>query len=352
MHQLGIGVTGINPAETHGTTRNPYNTNYPAGGSSCGSAAAVASGLCPIALGTDGGGSIRIPSAVCGIVGAKNTFTRISSTGFPPGCATVFNCGPLCATVQDICIAYGFLAGPDQNCELGLDQPPPTLSMDRLKEGITIGVHWDYFNDCDEEIRGACKNAIDYLVENFHARVVDITIGEIHQSVSAHTITILTEMYAYAQDKLDLHHDEINGDTEALLRIAKRLTSDDYFRAQQQRTRAMNIFKDIFKKVDCIITPSVGAFQPKLDEEILKYGLIDVKVTSDIMKFALLGNFTGHPSVTVPVGYGEENNLPIGLLVQTAWWEEELMYKIANALSGCISLRRPEVYFDLIKGQD
>ncbi len=111
MHEIGIGVTGLNPH--HGTTRNPYNPAHFTGGSSSGSATAVAAGLCPVAIGADGGGSIRIPSAFCGVVGIKATYARISEFGAAPLCWSVAHLGPIGATAEDVALAYTIIAGAD-----------------------------------------------------------------------------------------------------------------------------------------------------------------------------------------------------------------------------------------------
>ncbi len=128
MHEIGIGVTGLNLH--HGTPRNPYNPDHYTGGSSSGSAAAVAAGLCPVAISADGGGSIRIPSSFCGLVGLKPTFGRISEFGAAPLCWSLAHLGAIAATATDAALAYGVLAGPDPQDANSLHQPSPTFRME------------------------------------------------------------------------------------------------------------------------------------------------------------------------------------------------------------------------------
>lgn len=350
MHQLGVGITGINPSSLHGTCRNPYNTKYPPGGSSSGPAAAVAAGLCPISLGADGGGSIRIPSSVNGIVGAKASFGRISGTGFHRNCDTVSHAGALCATTRDNAITYGFLAGRDVEYTPGLVQPPPHLTAFENKDltGVKIGIDWNLFNDTEEEISEKCKLCVTYLVEKCGAKLVEISIPEMQESARAHVVTTLTEMYTYSMEIYHRYHDEINTDTEMNLGLGSTFTSYEYFLAQKQRTRAMKILKRLFKSVDCIITPTCGDFMPLLNEDILKYGFNNLKHLTAIIRFCVLGNLAGHPSISVPVGYSENENLPIGLLIQTAWWKEDMMFRIAHATEGFCPLRKPQVYYDVL----
>ena len=132
MHEIGINVTGLNPH--HGTTRNPYNTNHFTGGSSSGSATAVAAGLVPVAIGADGGGSIRIPASFCGVFGLKSTFGRVSEFGAAPLCWSVAHLGPIAGTATDTALAYAVMAGPDLRDPNSLHQPLPTLeNWDQLK---------------------------------------------------------------------------------------------------------------------------------------------------------------------------------------------------------------------------
>ena len=123
MHEIGIGVTGFNAH--HGTARNPYNVEHYTGGSSSGPAAAVAAGLCPVALGADGGGSIRIPAAFCGVVGLKPTFGRVSEYGAAPLTWSMAHIGPLGATTADAAMMYAAIAGPDPKDKMSWHQPPP-----------------------------------------------------------------------------------------------------------------------------------------------------------------------------------------------------------------------------------
>lgn len=128
MHEIGIGTTGLNPH--HGPARNPYDLGRCTGGSSSGSAAAVAAGLCPVALGADGGGSVRLPAALCGVFGLKPTFGRVSESGAAPLCWSVAHIGPLAATAHDAALVQALIAGPDPR-DPPLAPPTPTLSLTR-----------------------------------------------------------------------------------------------------------------------------------------------------------------------------------------------------------------------------
>ena len=163
MHEIGIGVTGMNPH--FGAVRNPYDTRCMTGGSSSGSGAAVAAGLCPIAIGADGGGSIRIPAALCGVVGLKATFGRISEFGAAPLCWSVGHVGPIGLNMADVALAYQAMAGPDNADPQSRFQPPvrPWHGRPSSLEGLRIGVDWPYLKTASPEVVEACADAIQLL---------------------------------------------------------------------------------------------------------------------------------------------------------------------------------------------
>ena len=157
MHEIGINVTGLNPH--YGTTRNPYNPNHFTGGSSSGSATAVASGLAPVAIGADGGGSIRIPSSFCGLVGLKATFARVSEYGAAPLDWSVAHIGPLAGSATDAALTYAVIAGPDPKDPTSLHQPLPSLEGwdNKNLKGLKLGIYWPWFRHADAETVAACE---------------------------------------------------------------------------------------------------------------------------------------------------------------------------------------------------
>ncbi|KAL9968688.1 hypothetical protein ACROYT_G020806 [Oculina patagonica] len=352
MHELGIGTTGNNPNRLHGTPRNPYNVNYYTGGSSSGSAVAVAAGLCPVALGTDGGGSVRIPAAACGIVGIKASCGRISTSGEVPLAHTVSYTGPLCATVRDAALVYAFLAGEDQDDPKTLGQPGVTLegfeNISSLK-GITVGVDWKYFKDCDADVHKQCEKAVKYL-KGKGASVVAIQIPEMQETYSAHGITILSEMATATEEEFYKYYNEMNAETTSSLSLARMVTARDYFQAMKQRTRAMTFLKAIFEEegVDCILTPGLATKVPEIPEDALEYGEGNLQRTTQLMRYMGLGNFTGIPGMTLPVGY-DDKGLPIALQVMSSWWNEHVMLRVAHTVEGFVSKKKPQVHYNLLE---
>ena len=224
MHEIGISTTGLNPH--HGTPGNPYGVDRYTGGSSGGSAAVVASGLCPLAIGADGGGSIRIPASYCGVIGLKPTYGRVSEYGAVPLDWSVAHIGPLAATVHDAALGYAAMAGPDPCDPNSLSQPQVTIDgWDRSDlTGLSLGVYRPWFEHATKDVVGVCTTALDRLRER-GAVVKEITIGDLDAVRIAHSVTILCEMAS----GLERYHAEFgrkyDRNTRILLTIARELTA-------------------------------------------------------------------------------------------------------------------------------
>ena len=189
MHELGMDTTNLNP--NFGTPLNPYSSNYYCGGSSGGSAYAVAAGLMPFTLGHDGGGSVRIPSAYCGLFGLKTSHGRVSyrptsnlakSTGVP---------GPLAANMVDLELVYRVMAQPDAGESDSSLFTAPTFVNRSSRERKVLGVYKTWFERADEPVKKACQQALDYLTQKCGYEVVDISIPLIHVSSQPTTPTCI-----------------------------------------------------------------------------------------------------------------------------------------------------------------
>ena len=259
MHEIGIGVTGLNAH--HGTTRNPYNTDHYTGGSSSGSATAVASGLVPVAIGADGGGSIRTPSAFCGLVGLMSTFGRVSEYGAMPIDWSVAHIGPIAGSATDAALTYALIAGSDPADPFTMHQPDPSLKgWNNLNlKGVKIGVYWEWFRHADSEVVAACENMLS-LYESMGCEIREVTIPNLEANRGAHLVTITSEM-AQAMDSMydtPQRFKEHGLDVRINLALARQLKSTDYLLAQRVRTRMMRHFHEAFHQVDMVITPTTA----------------------------------------------------------------------------------------------
>jgi len=346
MHEFGMGVTGLNPH--HGSARNPYNPRHATGGSSSGSAAAVGSGLCPVAIGADGGGSVRIPSAFCGVVGLKPTFGRVSEHGAAPVCWSLAHIGPIGAGVADAAAAYLAIAGPDPLDQNSLGQPALAglrTGNGRL-DGVRLGVFSPWFDDADPEVAAACRNVLDILTAA-GAIVMEIAIPELSLVRSVHLVTIVSEMATAHQEYYRAHRKDYGLDVRMNLALARRLTGRDYVHAQRLRTRLNGYFYDALEQVEAIVTPTTGCTAPPLPEDALATGDSNLTQATRIMLYAQAGNLTGLPAISFPSGY-DNAGLPIGFQAMGRPWREDLLFRLAAVAEQSVVRQVPTVWFDLI----
>ena len=346
MHEFGTGSLGSNPHPPQLTGRNPYDPRCYAGGSSMGSAISVAAGFCPIAIGTDGGGSIRIPAALCGTVGLKPTYGIVDSLGCIPDTFTVTVAGPLSSSVLDTAIAMDIISQVT-------DGNKNVVSLKGLGntrvDGIKVGVFWDHFNHAENEVSLKCRAALSCL-QDLGAELVDIEIPEMEDSRIALTVSIFSEFASSLGLDLDSHYSDVNLETHLLVGVASNLSATDYVNSQKQRTRAMAILKSIFKKVDIIATPAVACPAPVICPEAIETGIADGNNSAKLMRFSFLGNLTGIPGLVLPVGYTDAD-LPVGLQLMGPWNQEDMLLRAGWALeqSGHFPAQKPKVFYDILR---
>jgi Asp-tRNA(Asn)/Glu-tRNA(Gln) amidotransferase A subunit family amidase len=346
MHEIGINVTGLNPH--HGTARNPYNVDHYTGGSSSGSAAAVAAGLVPVAIGADGGGSIRIPASFCGIFGIKSTFGRVSELGAAPLCWSVAHVGPLAATATDMALAYGVMAGPDLRDPNSLHQPLPTLKgWDKADlRGVKLGVYREWFMHADMEVVNACTAMLEKLKE-MGAELVEVTIPDLELNRIAHTITIVSEMVQAMSYTYPKHHREHGLDVRINLALGRAFNAGDYLLAQRARTRIIRNFMNALKDVDMILTPTTAIASPEIKPGALPEGDSDLSVTVEIMRFVTAGNLTGLPAISFPVGYTTKG-LPVGMQAIGRPWQENALLRLAVNAEQMVERKEPQVHYKIL----
>ncbi len=349
MHEIGLGVTGLNVH--HGTPRNPYDPSRYPGGSSSGSAVAVAAGLCPLALGADGGGSIRIPAAFCGLVGLKTTFGRVSSAGKPPLAWTVGSLGPMAATVRDAALGYAVLAGPDSHDPHTLRQPPVSLEgLERpdLKD-LILGVCWPWFEHADPSVVAACRELLSGL-EATGARLVEVNVPGLEAARVAHAITIAGEMSAALAFRRRRHGRKLGAEIRFNLALADTFTARDYLKAQRVRARFDEDLGEALARVDVVVSPATACVAPPVRAAALAMGESDLGLLTRIMRFAFPANLAGLPAVTLPAGY-DSTGLPIGFQAMGRPWREDILLRIARVAEGLAPRCRGAVYYDLINNR-
>uniref|UniRef100_A0ACD5WB14 Uncharacterized protein n=1 Tax=Avena sativa TaxID=4498 RepID=A0ACD5WB14_AVESA len=352
MHELGAGTSGINPH--HGSTRNPYDTGRVSGGSSGGSAAAVCAGLCPVALGADGGGSVRMPAALCGVVGFKPTVGRLSNSGLLPLNWTVGMPGILAATVEDALVAYAAMVDQSRPShsqpKLNLPLLPSTRSMPNIR--LARSAKW--FEDSSEDIRRCCDKALQTLRAQYGWETVEVTVPEVEEMRLAHYVTMGSECSASVAKYVEkLDRCEIGWDVRIALSAYGSFSSRAYLNAQRIRSRQMYFHEKIFETADAIVTPMTGVTVYPLQDDALSTGELDYINAAALARYSIAGNFLGLPAITVTAGY-DKGGLPVGIQFIGRPWSEATLLHLAYAMQEACSkdCRKPMVHYDLLKREE
>lgn len=342
MHEIGIAPNGANPHT--GRVANPYNLQHDPGGSSGGSAAAVAAGIVPVAIGADGGGSIRIPASLCGVVGLKPTFGRVSEAGAAPLDWSVAHLGPLGASVEDVALVYAVIAGPDPAEPLTLQQPPVSLAGWDTPDldGVRLGIYPEWFRHASRAVVEINEQMVAEF-EKAGATVVEVTIPGLDAMRVAHAVTILSEMAAAMKNHPE-HWGEFAASTRLSLTLGGVMTSADYLQAQRVRTRALQTFAGVFQEVDVILTPATALAAPRVPAQAVGDDWSDLGTDVELMRYAFPANLTGLPAISFPVGYTPEG-LPVGMQAMGRHWEEALLLRVAYNAELRLVRRQPPVYF-------
>ncbi|XP_068640675.1 fatty acid amide hydrolase isoform X1 [Aristolochia californica] len=376
MHELGLGTTGNNP--NYGTTRNPHAVDRYTGGSSSGPAAIVAAGVCSAAIGTDGGGSIRIPSSLCGVVGFKTTYGRTWMKGALCDCGTVEVVGPIASSVEDVMLVYAAMLGSSSADRISLNPAPPRLpclaSSENLKilSSLRLGKYTEWFNNVySTEISSKCEDILHKVTGTYGSQVIEIALPELQEMQNAHILSIGSESLAALNPEIKNGRlAELTHDTRTNLAIFRSFSAAEYVTAQCIRRRIMYYHMEAFKKVDVIVTPTTGCqigssyfsfiifflfldnsmTAPVIPPSALNIGESNLEVSGYLMRFILAGNLLGLPAINVPVGY-DKNGLPIGLQLIGRPWGEATILRLASAVEELSAeLRnRPSTFYDILK---
>lgn len=332
MHELGLDTTNNNP--NHGTPLNPHNPQYYTGGSSGGSAYAVASGLIPIAHGADGGGSIRIPASYCGLYGLKPSHGRISISPTLSLASSNGVHGPIASSMQDLELAYRLLATPDpQNPSSALFTPPSPSSASTSTSGGKkfLGICKPWFESADPSVLSACEAAIaHYTSPTCGYETLPITLPHLHAGQLAHAMTILSEISGGLPSPPPA---TLTASNKLLLSVGARTPANNLLLAQKLRSLLMSHLAHLFQQYPglLIVTPTTpnAGWRISGGEADLSRGVSDANMSLRSMRYVWLANFTGCPAITIPVGMvngdgrGEEGKVPVGLMAMGEWGNEE-----------------------------
>jgi aspartyl-tRNA(Asn)/glutamyl-tRNA(Gln) amidotransferase subunit A len=330
MHELAYGITSSNPH--FGAVRNPWDPERIPGGSSGGSGAAVAAGMVFMAMGSDTGGSIRIPASFCGAVGLKPTFGRVSRYGVMPLDFSLDHVGPLTRSVRDAALTLQVLAGPDprddtsSSLPLASYLPPRKISI----KGVRIG--WPenfYFEHVNREIALSVKLMAD-LAENLGARIVPVRIPDAAAINAIARVILLAEASALMEPFLK-QRENFGPDVLALLDQGRLLSATDYVNAQRLRRIEQRKFQQLWNQVDCLFTPTTPIAAPKIGQATVQIGdeVEDVRLASTRLVRGI--SALGLPALSVFCAFNREG-LPFGLQIVGKPFDEATILRVGAAL--------------------
>lgn len=314
-------------------TRNPWDLGRMPGGSSGGSAAAVGAGLVPAALGTDTAGSVREPAALCGLVGLKPTFGRVSCCGVLPLAWSLDTVGPLTATVEDCRILFSVLDGPDPAYRSTASRTAAVAPPLPGPAGLRVGVVRELLAPLQREVEDPLHALLDRLAAA-GADVREVSIGDVDELIAVTFVILGAEALSYHRAWLGRHPERYAPDVLAYLRLAERYSAADYVDAQRLRTTFRDRVDGLLAGVDVLVSPAQMVLAPSLTEETVRFpggqeASRDLTLIRPLAPFSL----SGHPAVALPVARTGPG-LPVGVqLVGAAFRDEELL-DAAAAVAG------------------
>lgn len=344
LHEFAFGIRSNNPVA--GQTRNPWDPSRIPGGSSGGSGAALALDLCQAALGSDTGGSVRLPAAFNGVSGLRPTVGRVPSLGCLPVSPTQDAIGPMARSVADVARVFAVIAGEHAEDPTSVAAPLENF-LPRLGDGIAgvrVGLPRNhYFDGCDPEIDAAVREAARVL-ESLGAVLHEVEVpgaGEAHEHA---TVVIFSDACELHGARLREHPELFDEQVLARMRTGLGYTSVDYARALRARERWRHALAGVFAEVDLLLSPTVHTRVPPIEED---RSLLEA--TRDATRNTYAGAFAQLPGLSVPCGFTSDG-LPVGLQLEARWWHEPLLLRAGHAYQQVTDwhLRRPPM---LVQGR-
>jgi aspartyl-tRNA(Asn)/glutamyl-tRNA(Gln) amidotransferase subunit A len=327
--QFAYGASGIN--NDHGTPHNPWHAVlHNPGGSSSGSAVAVASGLVPFALGTDTGGSVRVPAALCGIVGLKTTVGRVSRAGVYPLCWTLDSVGPLTRTVEDAALVFQAMQGEDAEdaSTLGVAPLDTLRSLKRGARGLRVAfAETTFFDDLDPEVEKAVRDA-GKVFQSLGAKVTSIEVPEAAAAWAEkhRSLLIPAEACVWNGEFLDKHLDELDPVIGPRMLTGRTLSAPDYFLMLKHYAELRRSLEATLRDVDVLLTPATMVPARPVAEIEKRYMDFNWKYHRN----AGIGNILDLCAVSLPCGFSS-GGLPIGLQIYAKPFREDVALRAAYA---------------------
>jgi aspartyl-tRNA(Asn)/glutamyl-tRNA(Gln) amidotransferase subunit A len=324
MHEWAFGVTNVNPH--FGACHNPWRLDRIPGGSSGGAGAALAAGLCLGAIGSDTGGSIRIPASLCGVVGLKPTYGRVSTRGVVPLSWNLDHAGPMARRVRDTAMLLQAIAGYDSADPYSID----VASDDYLAHlgdsvrGWRVALARDeWFGDADREVIGAVGAAAG-VFERLGAEVHEVTIPQAREAAQLNLVILTGDAATFHRERLRARPQDFGEDVRARLQRADTFSAIDYASARRAQQLFRHWFESFFDQYDVLLTPTTPITAP------LREGADAVEAAKALTRFTAPFNLAGLPALSLPCGFSQEG-LPIGLQIVGRPWAEATVLRAGHA---------------------
>ncbi|MDQ3068531.1 MAG: amidase [Acidobacteriota bacterium] len=315
LHEFAFGTTSEDSA--FGAVRHPLDRDRMAGGSSGGSAAAVATGVGLGSVGTDTGGSIRIPAALCGLVGLKPTFGEVSTDGVIPLSRSFDHVGPIARTVDDAWVMWSVMTGA-----------PQAPRVDRDARGLTLGVPAEYFFDLLEDtVRAAWDRAVAMLTRA-GARLQPVSIPDAAATSAAYVPIVFHESWAWHQGHIERCPEGYTAAVRARLEMGQSVGIEEYQRALAARASISAQVDAALTGVDALVLPTMAVTAPRLGTPDITFGERVEPVRAVMLRLTQLFDISGHPAVTIPV---PQPGLPVGFQLAGRRHETAALLTIAKA---------------------
>jgi len=348
LHECAFGVTNINPH--YGPVHNPWDPTRIPGGSSGGSAAAVAAGLCAGAVGTDTGGSIRIPASLCGVAGIKPTYGLVPLDGVIPLAWTLDHAGPLARTVRDAALLLDVMAGTVEDdarsLVRALDAAGPLSSRGASgARGVRVGIPRKFFwEHLDIEVETIATTAVETL-RSLGAGVRDVEVPYASFAGSAVSVILSTEATAFHEQHLRTHPAEYGEDVRTRLERGFFLSGTDYITALRAQGFLHREFLRAFEEADVLVMPTTQAAASPIDDDPSSASTTSLAMSVHLTRFTNPFNLTGFPALSLPCGFTKEG-LPVGLQIVGRPRDEALVLRVGKAYESATEwhTRRPPLH--------
>jgi aspartyl-tRNA(Asn)/glutamyl-tRNA(Gln) amidotransferase subunit A len=324
LHEFAFGTT--NEDSAFGPARNPHDPSRSPGGSSGGSAASVAAGMALATIGTDTGGSIRIPSAACGIVGLKPTLGEVSIDGVVPLSRTLDHVGPLAQTVTDASLVYHALIG-DAHAK-----PPAPMPT----HGLRLAVPRAYFCDLlDDDVRARFESALERL-KTAGVRIDEIEIQHAAEIAAIYLHIVMADAAAYHATALETMPEKYTPNVRLRLEMGRYVLGEDYVRAMHGRERLKREIDAALSQHDALILPSLPIPAPKIGAVMVPVGKTEEPVRNLMLRLTQPFNITGHPAIVMPSGRSKDG-LPCSVQLVGERMQTDALLRVALACEPSIT---------------